>query len=183
VDLTAQNNLSFGGGTSYGYLGGGSVTVNFSGAVFSRASLTHYGAAGGLAVNARVAADTDKVAAAGAGAGGLPASGDGQTARLLGDLATQPIFENIRETPAGALGRLVQTLGGKGRDAQILEKASGAILQQLERQRQSEVGVNVDEEMVQMLQYQRGFEAAARFLTTVDGLLDTLINRVGLAGR
>jgi len=77
----------------------------------------------------------------------------------------------------------VQSLGAKARDARIFEKASGSIEAQLEAQRESEVGVNVDEEMVQLLQYQRGFEAAARFLTTVDGLIDTLINRVGLAGR
>ena len=31
-----------------------------------------------------------------------------------------------------------------------------------------------------MVQYQRGYEAAARVLTTVDSVLDTLINRTGL---
>ena len=31
-----------------------------------------------------------------------------------------------------------------------------------------------------MVQYQRGFEAASRVLTTVDSVLDTLINRTGL---
>jgi flagellar hook-associated protein 1 FlgK len=41
-------------------------------------------------------------------------------------------------------------------------------------------GVNLDEEMVNMLSAQRAYEAAARVMTTVDSVLDTLINRTGL---
>ena len=41
-------------------------------------------------------------------------------------------------------------------------------------------GVSLDEEMVTMLQAQRAYEAAARVMTTVDSVLDTLINRTGL---
>jgi flagellar hook-associated protein 1 FlgK len=38
-------------------------------------------------------------------------------------------------------------------------------------------GVSLDEEMTNMLTYQRGYEAAARVMSTVDSTLDTLINR------
>jgi flagellar hook-associated protein 1 FlgK len=100
-------------------------------------------------------------------------------ARRIADLAAQEIFENTGETAAGFLGAAVQSLGAKARDAEVFEKASGSILAQVQAQRESETGVNLDEEMVQLLQYQRGFEAAARFLTTVDELIDTLINSVG----
>jgi flagellar hook-associated protein 1 FlgK len=180
LDLTTGNGPTLVGGTGLGYQGAGSATVNFSGAPFSGASLTRYGGSARLAVNPLVAADTDRLAAAApAAAGASSASGDGEMARRVGDLATQNIFEDVGDTAAGALGLLVQNLGSKARDAQIFEKASGSIQTQLEAQRQSEVGVNVDEEMVQMMQYQRGFEAAARFLSTVDGLIDTLINSVG----
>jgi flagellar hook-associated protein 1 len=34
-----------------------------------------------------------------------------------------------------------------------------------------------------MLQYQHGYDAAARFLTAVDQTLDTLINSTGIVGR
>jgi flagellar hook-associated protein 1 FlgK len=37
--------------------------------------------------------------------------------------------------------------------------------------------------MTSMLAYQRAYEGAARFLTSVDQMLDTLINRTGLVGR
>ena len=49
--------------------------------------------------------------------------------------------------------------------------------------RAADAGVNLDEEMTNMLTYQRAYEAASRVLTTVDEMLDTLINRTGLVGR
>jgi hypothetical protein len=184
VDLTTSNNLVFAGGNDNGFLAGGTATVNFSGTPFYGSTFTVYDPAGRLALDSVVAGDTDKVAAARVPeAGGPPAAGDGETARQIADLATQAIFEAIAETPSGFLSRTVQSLGAKGRDAGVFEEASKSVLLQLDAQREAVSGVNVDEEMVQLLQYQRGFEAAARFLTTVDGLIDTLINRVGLVGR
>lgn len=44
-------------------------------------------------------------------------------------------------------------------------------------------GVNSDEEVSAMLTYQHAFEAASRVLSTVDSMLDTLINHTGLVGR
>ena len=44
-------------------------------------------------------------------------------------------------------------------------------------------GVSVDEEMVNLLTYQRAYEAAARVMTAIDQNLDTLINRTGVVGR
>jgi len=184
VDLTTTNNIAFTGGTDHGFLAGGVATVNFSGSPVAGASFTLFGAGGRLALDPLVARDTDKVAAARAPTGGQPPSvGDGETARQIADLATRGIFEEIGETAAGFLGRVVQSLGAQGRDARVFQEASTSVLLQLDAQRESVSGVNVDEEMVQLLQYQRGFEAAARFLTTVDSLIDTLINRVGLVGR
>ena len=44
-------------------------------------------------------------------------------------------------------------------------------------------GVSLDEEMVNLVQAQRGYEAAARVLTAVDELLGVLLERTGLVGR
>ena len=43
--------------------------------------------------------------------------------------------------------------------------------------------VSIDEEMVNLLTFQRAYEAAARVMTAVDQTLDTLINRTGVVGR
>jgi len=47
----------------------------------------------------------------------------------------------------------------------------------------SNASVDVDEESANMLTYQRAYEGAARVLTAIDEMLDTLINRTGVVGR
>ena len=57
------------------------------------------------------------------------------------------------------------------------------VTEQVDASRESMSGVNLDEEMTNLLKYQRGYEAASRVLTTIDSMLDQLINRTGLVGR
>lgn len=47
----------------------------------------------------------------------------------------------------------------------------------------SETGVDMDEETTQLLTYQHAYQGAARVMTAIDEMLDTLINRTGLVGR
>jgi flagellar hook-associated protein 1 FlgK len=54
------------------------------------------------------------------------------------------------------------------------------IMKQLHDMRDSISGVNMDEELSAMIKYQHGYAAAARFITTVNTLLDTIINRMGV---
>jgi flagellar hook-associated protein 1 FlgK len=57
------------------------------------------------------------------------------------------------------------------------------VTEQVDLSREAQSGVNLDEEMTNLLTYQRGYEAASRVLTTIDSMLDQLINRTGLVGR
>ena len=50
---------------------------------------------------------------------------------------------------------------------------------QVDGSREALSGISVDEEMVNLLAAQRGYEGAARVLTAMDSVLDTLINRTG----
>jgi len=43
--------------------------------------------------------------------------------------------------------------------------------------------INVEEEMVDLIEAQRSYEAAARVVSTIDQMLDTLVNRLGVVGR
>jgi flagellar hook-associated protein 1 FlgK len=56
------------------------------------------------------------------------------------------------------------------------------ITSQVDDDRESVSGVSLDEEMTNMLAYQHGYQAAARMVTTVDEMLDVLINRTGRVG-
>lgn len=44
-------------------------------------------------------------------------------------------------------------------------------------------GVSLDEEGINLMQYQRSYTAAARLMTTLDEALDVLINKTGVVGR
>jgi flagellar hook-associated protein 1 FlgK len=54
---------------------------------------------------------------------------------------------------------------------------------QVDAARESVAGVNIDEEMTNMLSFQHAYSAASRMITAIDQTLDTLINRTGLVGR
>jgi flagellar hook-associated protein 1 len=58
-----------------------------------------------------------------------------------------------------------------------------AISTQVDAARESVSGVNLDEEMTNMLSFQHAYSAAARMVTAIDEALDTLISRTGLVGR
>jgi flagellar hook-associated protein 1 FlgK len=57
------------------------------------------------------------------------------------------------------------------------------ILGQIDAARESESGVSLDEEMTTMLAFQKAYEGSARFMSAIDQMLDTLINRTGVVGR
>jgi flagellar hook-associated protein 1 FlgK len=79
----------------------------------------------------------------------------------------------------GMIGRLGVSAQGAARRAEI----QSVVTEQIDAAREGEAGVNLDEEMTNLLTYQRGYEAASRVLTTIDSMLDQLINRTGLVGR
>jgi len=58
-----------------------------------------------------------------------------------------------------------------------------ALISELENKRQSVSGVSLDEEMTNMIKFQQSYNAAARFITTIDEALNTIITGMGVVGR
>ena len=54
---------------------------------------------------------------------------------------------------------------------------------QIEQWRQSTSGVDWNEELTNMLKFQTGYGACSRVLTSMDEMLDKLINGTGMVGR
>jgi flagellar hook-associated protein 1 FlgK len=77
---------------------------------------------------------------------------------------------------------LVGQIGSDVRTATSSNTTANSVLTSITAQRQSVSGVSMDEEMANMIRFQRGYQAAARALTTMDDLLNTLINSTGRAG-
>ncbi|MDR6171485.1 flagellar hook-associated protein FlgK [Curtobacterium sp. SORGH_AS_0776] len=77
----------------------------------------------------------------------------------------------------------VAGVGSASRSAASESTLTGLALTNARTQQQSSAGVDLDEENVNLLSYQHAYQGAARVLTAVDEMLDTIINRVGLVGR
>ncbi|UFN43173.1 flagellar hook-associated protein FlgK [Nocardioides okcheonensis] len=84
---------------------------------------------------------------------------------------------------AGPTSSYQQFVTGLGNDVASVRRLAATqqnLTDQVDGARDQLSGVNIDEEMVTMMQSQRAYEAAARVMTTLDSVLDTLINRTGL---
>jgi flagellar hook-associated protein 1 FlgK len=76
----------------------------------------------------------------------------------------------------------VTKIGGDLKNAQRGEANSTVLLNAINDRRQSTSGVSMDEEMTNLVRFQRGYQASARAMSTMDQMLDTLINRTGSVG-
>lgn len=61
--------------------------------------------------------------------------------------------------------------------------AQAIIINQVDTWRSSTSGVNWNEELTNMIMFQQGYSACSRCLTTMDEMLDRLINNTGVVGR
>jgi len=80
------------------------------------------------------------------------------------------------QTPNDYYANLLFSVGSDVSNGSAELSASQLILRQLQDQRGSISGVSLDEEAANMVRFQRAFDAAARVVTTVDQMLQTVIN-------
>jgi flagellar hook-associated protein 1 len=73
---------------------------------------------------------------------------------------------------------LVAGLGVQAGEFKDRLDTQASLALQLENQREQVSGVNIDEEAVNMIEFQRAFQASARFIGVIDDLLNTLINAI-----
>lgn len=81
-----------------------------------------------------------------------------------------------------AYAGLVRQVGSDVASANNANATATSVLGSISGQRQSVSGVSMDEEMANLIKFQRGYQAAARALTTMDDILNTLINSTGRVG-
>ncbi len=131
-----------------------------------------------LAVNPTIANDPGKLAAAAVPAGGgPPPAGDGTVAAQLA--ALQNTAQTNGQTLQAFYQKSVSGLGGQSAAAQTATDSANANANQLQQQRASVSGVSTDTEMVNMLKYQRAYEASAKVIKTMDDMVNTLITDLG----
>ncbi len=86
-------------------------------------------------------------------------------------------------SPDDFVKSLVSNLGVDNQEAMRVRQNQETMLEQVTMNKESVSGVSLDEEMSNMVKFQHSYNASARMLTTMDGILDTIINRLGLVGR
>lgn len=131
-----------------------------------------------LAVNPALVADPRKLAAAAKpSGGGVPPPGDSTVAQQLA--ALESALGTNGTTAQAFYQQSVSNVGGQSAAAKTAADSAAANVAQLQQQRASVSGVSTDTEMVNMLKYQRAYEAAAKVVKTMDDMIGTLITDLG----
>jgi flagellar hook-associated protein 1 FlgK len=86
-------------------------------------------------------------------------------------------------TTGDQYGQQVAALGVASSTAASQSSNQQVLVTQLTREQQQASGVSLDEETTSLIQYQHAYQAAARVISVVDQMLDTLINNTGVVGR
>ena len=89
----------------------------------------------------------------------------------------------VRDRPGRLYRAMIVELGVQSAVTQRNLGIQQVITTQVDAARESVAGVNLDEEMTNMLSFQHAYSAAGRLVTAIDETLDVLINRTGLVGR
>lgn len=109
-------------------------------------------------------------------AGAAGAAGDNQVVLQLARLASAPQAALGGQTLQQYYHQTVTGLGESLAEATRQVKNQEAVQQMLQRQRDAVSGVSLDEEMTEMVKFQKAFQASARLVSTVDELLETVIS-------
>ncbi|BDA80430.1 flagellar hook protein FlgK [Leptospira kobayashii] len=106
---------------------------------------------------------------------------DGTNALLIAAaLREKPVMFDYSKTTDDFYNSLISKLGTEAREAKQEYTTQSELMVELENMRQSVMGVNLDEEMANMVQFQQSYNASARMISTLNEMLDTIINRLGV---
>jgi len=151
---------------------GTDLNGNPGGAFFT---VTNGSEAATLAVAPAVLADPSLVAASASGT-----AGDASNALAIADIQRSALVAGA--TIDTAYSQLVTQIGSDSQQATQTLANSSSLVDALTNRRQSVSGVSLDEEMADLVRFQRGFQASARALSAMDQMIDELINRTGRVG-
>lgn len=136
--------------------------------------------AGYIEVNQALKNDVMNVAAAYKDNSGNVNAGDGRAAVEIAAIRNTKVMIGHERTFDDYFADSVTNVGLKGEQAENMHLSHSAVMEDLRSLRDSISGVNIDEELADIIKFQHGYNAAAKFVTVWDSLLDTIINRLGV---
>ena len=177
---------------AYNYSGYGvSDELTTTGIAFFNPLGMKSGASDRLSVNERVASNISLIGAAmgakdengKAVSGKSGGSGDGTNAARMMSLNFEKTLENGTMTISEIYDAMLSEIGTKAGHAKLQYTTMQTVNDQINEQRQAVSGVNLDEELMDITILNRAFGAMSRYITTMDEMLNTIINGMGLVGR
>lgn len=133
-----------------------------------------------IAVNSAITSDVLSVAASFPNTWGYGEDGDGRAAVEIASIRNSQVMIGRYRTLDDYFAESVTNVGLKGEQAEINMLSQNSVMADLRTLRDSISGVNIDEELADIIKFQHGYNAAAKFITVMDELLDTVINRLGV---
>ncbi|MFH1851433.1 MAG: flagellar hook-associated protein FlgK [Candidatus Neomarinimicrobiota bacterium] len=103
--------------------------------------------------------------------------GDGSVAQQLSDLRYEDIVNG--NTVSEAYFTLVGDIGNAKQSSSFLRLNQEKVVQNLQNQRDAVSAVSLDEEMARLIQFEQGYNAAARLINTVDEMFDQVLAMMG----
>lgn len=171
-----------------GYDLDGKSGINFFNIGIADENETYQGAASTIAVLEEILKHPSKIAASTeeplvSDDDNIIIGGNGANALRLQDVFDQPLENLDGKSVRDYLGSMTSELGIHAQEANRMANNTSILRSQVEEQRMSVSGVSLDEEMSNMIKFQHAYNAAARSMTTIDEMLDRIINGMGLVGR
>mgnify|MGYP004565135789 FL=1 len=136
--------------------------------------------AGYVEVNPAIRNDVQSVAAAFMDNSGNVNAGDARAAIEIASVRNTKVMIGHERTFDDYFADSVTNVGLKGEQAEINFNSQLSVMNDLRTMRDSISGVNIDEELSEIIKFQHGYNAAAKFISVWDSLLDTVINRLGV---
>ncbi|MGB3226314.1 MAG: flagellar hook-associated protein FlgK [Desulforhopalus sp.] len=126
-----------------------------------------------------VITDASKIAAGAAPDPGPPAGtvapGDNSNALIMSNIGDNYLIGGT-DNFNSLFGKMAAKVGVESNQNLLSLKGAEDALVQLENFRDGLVGVSLEEEMISLIQFQRGFESSAKFLSTVDEMMTTVLD-------
>lgn len=113
---------------------------------------------------------------------GEVAAGNGEIALRIAQLRHTP-YTGFQNTIGSLFNAIISKIGVDALESAAMEKNGEALVNHLKNMREAVSGINLDEEMADMIRYQHAYTAAARIMTAMDQTLDIIVNCLGLFGR
>jgi flagellar hook-associated protein 1 len=106
------------------------------------------------------------------------AVGNGEVALKMAQVKQEKLLMSNTATMGEFIGSMVADLGSCTSIAKIKADHQAVLINNLDNRRESICGVSMDEEMTNMVKFQHGYNAAAKIISTMDEMLDVVINRL-----